>query len=476
MTSEHFINDSASVPTDWTVKQLIDCTEDKLISYGIVQPGQHVENGIPILRVNNFRNGQLDLNDVLKVAPEIANKYKRTTLKGGEVLLTLVGSTGQSVVAPNDLAGWNVPRAIAVIRPQTEIGSNWINICLQSQAAKHFLDVRANTTVQKTLNLKDVRELPIVLPPRDVRRSIEAIDTSLNEKIQINRQINQTLEQMAQAIFKSWFVDFEPVKAKIAALEAGGSEEDALLAAMQAISGKSEAELTRLQAEQPEQYAELRATAELFPSAMQDSELGEIPEGWIYGTLSDLADFSSNRISKDELSLETYISTENMLENRKGVCTASSLPSSASVPSFESGEILISNIRPYFKKIWLANKSGGRSPDVLGFTCRHKGTNEYLFNLLYQDDFFEYMMLTSKGAKMPRGDKKAIMQFGSVIPPIGLMKYFSERVKPFYVLATSQTRESESLESLRDTLLPKLLSGELSVSATEDQLAEPANV
>src|SRR5690554_7695698 len=85
---------------------------------------------------------------------------------------------------------------------------------------------------------------------------------------------------MAQAIFKSWFVDFEPVKAKIAALEAGGSEEDALLAAMQAISGKGEAALTRLQAEQPEQYAELRATAELFPSAMQDSELGEIPEGW----------------------------------------------------------------------------------------------------------------------------------------------------------------------------------------------------
>ena len=89
------------------------------------------------------------------------------------------------------------------------------------------------------------------------------------------------------------------------------------------------------------------------------------------------------------------------------------------------------------------------------------------------------MMLTSKGAKMPRGDKKAIMQFGSVIPPIGLMKYFSERVKPFYVLATSQTRESESLESLRDTLLPKLLSGELSVSNIEDQLAEleePAHV
>src|SRR5690606_12699819 len=115
----------------------------------------------------------------------------------------------------------------------------------------------------------------------------------LEEKVGVNQKINQTLEQMAQAIFKSWFVDFEPVKAKIAALEAGGSEEDALRAAMQAISGKGEEELTRLQTEQPEQYAELRATAELFPSAMQDSELGEIPEGWKCLALDEIAKYQN---------------------------------------------------------------------------------------------------------------------------------------------------------------------------------------
>ena len=110
---------------------------------------------------------------------------------------------------------------------------------------------------------------------------------------------------MAQAIFKSWFVDFEPVKAKIAALEAGGSEEDAQLAAMRVIAGDAQGcanaagsttpgaakgdKLTRLQAERPEQYAELRATAELFPSAMQDSELGEIPEGWTIAPFLSIA-------------------------------------------------------------------------------------------------------------------------------------------------------------------------------------------
>src|SRR5690554_5489552 len=136
------------------------------------------------------------------------------------------------------------------------------------------------------------------------QRRIASVLACLDDKIEANDTINQTLEQMAQAIFKSWFVDFEPVKVKIAALEAGGSEEDALLSALQAISGTSpfdadasaagaQAALTRLQAEQPEQYAELRATAELFPSAMQDSELGEIPEGWECLALDQIAKYQN---------------------------------------------------------------------------------------------------------------------------------------------------------------------------------------
>jgi type I restriction enzyme S subunit len=163
-----------------------------------------------------------------------------------------------------------------------------------------------------------------------------------------------------------------------------------------------------------------------------------------------------------------------MLENKKGIVTAVSLPPSASVPSFEPGEILISNIRPYFKKIWLATFEGGRSPDVLGFRSRHPGTSEYLFNFLYRDEFFGYMMLTSKGAKMPRGDKEAIMQYADVIPPVDLMQSFSERVRPFYILATSHNRETKSLTAVRETLLPKLLSGELSVPQALEQLTDVA--
>ena len=112
------------------------------------------------------------------------------------------------------------------------------------------------------------------------QKAIANIFSSLDDKIALNHQINQTLESMAQAIFKSWFVNFDPVKAKIAALESGEDAEGVTCAAMRAISGKTDDELNKMEGGQPENYAQLKTTAELFPSVMQDSELGEVPEGW----------------------------------------------------------------------------------------------------------------------------------------------------------------------------------------------------
>lgn len=138
----------------WIVKPLIECTIDKVISYGVVQPGKHDPKGVPLVRVNNITGNDFNLNNVLFISKEIEEKFSRTRLVGGEVLLTLVGSTGQSMVVPKELSGWNVPRAIAVIRVKEDIGAEWVNLCLQTKEVAEYLDARANTTVQKTLNLK----------------------------------------------------------------------------------------------------------------------------------------------------------------------------------------------------------------------------------------------------------------------------------------------------------------------------------
>ena len=320
------------------------------------------------------------------------------------------------------------------------------------------LKAAASGSATPILNKGHFSAFEISIPPRATQDKIAEILGKLDDRIAVNRRINQTLEAMAQAIFQSWFVDFYPVKAKIAAKAEG---RDPLRAAMSAICGKADAELDALP---PEQYEQLAASAALFPDEMEASERGEIPKGWAVRSVADVAEFGSGKIDVSVLNKDIYISTENMLENRGGVSRAASIPSVATVPSFRIGQILVSNIRPYFKKIWMAHFDGGRSPDVLAFEPIVAQSTEFLYNLMYQDAFFEFMTRTAKGAKMPRGDKDAITGWRFPCPDEALMVYFSEKVRPYYEYINSLKSENDSLAELRDTLLPKLLSGELSVT------------
>lgn len=297
------------------------------------------------------------------------------------------------------------------------------------------------------------------IPGLEAQKAIAKVLNGLDSKINLNQRINQTLGAIAQAIFKSWFVDFDPVKAKIAATAEG---RDPLRAAISVISGKPDVELDTLS---PEQYEQLAAIAALFPNEMEELVLGEVPRGWAFNSVADIAQYASGKVDVALLNEDIYVSTENMHENRAGVTRATSLPSVTSVPSFRTGNILISNIRPYFKKIWMARFDGGRSPDVLAFESTDPQRAEFLYNLMYQDAFFEFMTRTAKGAKMPRGDKDAIMGWRFPCPNEPLMVVFSEKVRLHYAHIESLILQSKSLVELRDTLLPKLLSGELAVEA-----------
>lgn len=306
---------------------------------------------------------------------------------------------------------------------------------------------------------------------------------TFDNKITLNRQINQTLEQMAQTLFKSWFVDFDPVIDN--ALDAGNAIPDELQARAEQRQALRNAVDEANAANQPHSTNSAAGDAlatpykplpddlrQLFPNEFEESELGWVPTGWGVGSLSDIASYTSDRVSTEDLTLSNYISTENMLVDKKGVVDAANLPTVKTVPAYVNGNILISNIRPYFKKIWMANGRGGHSNDVLGFVTKVKDTEEYLFNLLYQDVLFDFMLATSKGSKMPRGDKKAILNWQIVLAPISLRTYFSNIVREFYVSASARHKENTTLTNLRDTLLPKLISGELRLDEVESTIAE----
>lgn len=454
-----------NVPEHWEFKTIDELLEHpKAISVGVMYPGSDTDGGVPLIKVSDVKNGAIASRPSFCISNKVDEEYKRTRLNGSELLLTLVGNPGDCVIVTDEMCGWNVARALAVIRLKDTQLRSWIRYVLASKPAQHLIEARLNTTVQKTLNLKDVREIGIPIPPREERDSITKVIDLIEKNTLLNTQINQTLESIAQVIFKSWFVDFDPVRAKIAAKQEGKDPE---LAAMCAISGKNEEELQQMS---EDDFAELQASAALFPDELVESELGDVPKGWELQQLKDIAKYSSNKILLNDLNLENYISTENMLSEKKGIEKASSLPKVNNVPAFKKGNILVSNIRPYFKKIWFSSFEGGHSNDVLNFEVLEEGCEEYLYNLIYQDSFFDQMMASSKGSKMPRGDKKAIMSFQVVIPSITLRRLYSRKVEKFYFKKNVIEKENQILKIIRDTLLPKLLSGEINVSSLKDKV------
>lgn len=248
-----------------------------------------------------------------------------------------------------------------------------------------------------------IMNYPIKLPPLSTQQKIAAILSSLDDKIELNNKINTNLEQQAQTLFKNWFVDFEPFG-------------------------------------------------------------GKMLEGWKVGKLCDIADYSSEKIEINKLSPETYYSTENMLPSKGGIETATSLPSISQTTRCLPGETIISNIRPYFKKIFYCTEEvAGCSTDVLCFKPKYKYYSEYLYQVLYSDIFFDYMVLGSKGTKMPRGDKQQIMNYPITIPNELYLRKFKTFAEPIFSQIDLNRKENKRLSELRDTLLPKLMNGEIEV-------------
>lgn len=147
--------------------------------------------------------------------------------------------------------------------------------------------------------------------------------------------------------------------------------------------------------------------------------------------LSDICEYRKGKVNTSNLTLKTYISTENMLPNKAGVVEANSLPSTALVQEYKENDTLVSNIRPYFKKIWQAKYDGGCSNDVLVFQGSLNVDKDFLYYILADDDFFAYSMATSKGTKMPRGDKKSIMQYELQLFDIKIQKRIASILKLF---------------------------------------------
>ncbi len=172
---------------------------DGRVSYGIVQPGSARETGVPVVRAGDIRGGRIDVLNPLRVTPEASARHSRTVLRGGELLFSVVGTVGETAIVPYELAGWNVARAVAVLRPDG-VSTRWLEYALQSPNVKRQIDSYLNTTVQPTLNLADLTRLILPHTPVPEQQAIAEVLGALDDKIAANSALAATADLYASTV------------------------------------------------------------------------------------------------------------------------------------------------------------------------------------------------------------------------------------------------------------------------------------
>ncbi|HBB3797832.1 TPA: restriction endonuclease subunit S [Escherichia coli] len=443
------------------------------------------DEGFIVLRNQNIRNGVLDLSTPSFTDEDgYKNRIKRAKPKANDIVFTREAPMGEVCLIPEGIECCLGQRQV-LLRANNKVDPYYLFWALQSPYVQHQISWNEGTgTTVSNVRIPVLKDLKI--PRLGVAESwIAKTMTSLALKSQINEKINQTLEQMAQALFKSWFVDFEPVKAKMAVLEAGGSQEDATLAAMTAISGKNADALAVFEREHPEQYAELKATAELFPSAMRESELGEIPEGWYQTLLSELTGFLNGYAFKSKDWRETGFPVVKIGSVKPGFvdlknCSYIDGIGIKNLERFEvfSGDILVGMtgypgetgiIPETMQRVYLNQRVGK-------FTPLFEFLYSYVYTLVRNNNFKIYVSGQAHGSAQANISSNDILQYPVVKPNDALLRAFDVVVRNLISLKLKNQAQIQSLEQLRDTLLPKLLSGEITLPEAEQAVSEVENV
>jgi type I restriction enzyme, S subunit len=411
------------LPDDWSIIPLESLLRDsKSIAVGVMYPGDHTPGGTPLIKVGDIRDGTIPFRPSYCISSETNQEYRRTQLAGDELLITLVGNPGECVVVKPEMAGWNAARAIASIKLRDAGLRTYVKAVLESSAGKHLIDAVLNTTVQKTLNLKDIRRLPIPMPSRRAIAEVSFITETLSDRVTLLRESNATLEAIAEALFKSWFVDFDPVRAKMEGRTPDGMEEP---------------------------------MAALFPAELQESELGPIPRGWSIGILEDL------------------LMLQRGFDLPKLGRTAGNFPVIAAsgthgthVDAMVKGPGVITGRSGVLGRVFLELDDFWPLNTTLWVKEFRRATPCYAYELLRRLDFQSF----NAGSAVPTLNRNHVHGLPCVLPSERCVQAYERIALVLHQRARAQSRQAETLVEIRDTLLPRLISGKLRLSDVEAAL------
>lgn len=448
-----------------------------------------VESGVPVIRGNNL---SLRADKFIDEGFVFISEGKAEELRGykafkNDLIFTAAGTIGQVGIIPEKTKYefYIISNKQMRARFNTEtVDPTFAYYWFSSPWMVDYIKRHDTGSTIPLINLGVLRSLPMPLPPITEQISISQYIGAIDKKINNNKNINKTLEQMAQALFKSWFVDFDPVKAKIAVLEAGGSHEEATFAAMAAISGKDADSLVVLEQEQHEKFAELKATAELFPSAMQESELVEIPEEWEISSLAEKIlligggtpkrsepSFWDGNIcwysvkdAPNESDVFVIDTIEKITNDGLNKSSTKLLPVGTTIISARGtvGKLALTAIETAMNQSCYGISGGSFSGPFLTYLkvkqcidALKRNTHGAVFDTITTNTFNAVNVLTA-GKKI--NDR------------------FEEIITPLFNTIKNNLSSNSSLAQLRDTLLPKLLSGDITLPEAEQTVSEATHV
>ncbi|MCR4303636.1 MAG: restriction endonuclease subunit S [Gallionella sp.] len=396
-------------------------------------------SGYYFLSVKDVFGGRLVYDNGRQITEvDFLETHRRTNLRAGDILFTNTGTIGRMAIAPDDPRTMRTTfqKSVAILKPKKEIVlPRFLYYVLQFDNAR-LSDFAAGTT-QKNLLLKDLRAFSVQIPPLAEQKAIAHILGTLDDKIEMNRRMNATLETMARALFQSWFVDFDPIRAKLDGRKPAGLD---------------------------------ATTAALFPAHFQDSPLGHIPQGWEVKPMSEVIEVNPRRTLKSG-AISPYLDMKNMPTQGHAADEVIHRKFSSGT-KFQNGDTLLARITPClengksaFVDFLEEGQVGWGSTEYIVFAPKPPLTPEFGYYLARSDALrlhaIQNMTGTSGRQRVP---SECFAQFQIAVPSAKIAQRFGEITKPWMTMIHANIEQSRTLATLRDTLLPKLLSGELSVA------------
>ena len=470
--------------SDWKEYRLGDCIEFIIDNRGKNPPLSN--NGYELIETISI-NSENKYPDYSKISKFVSkdtynNWFRKGHPKKGDILISTVGANIGRVSIMNENRGCIAQNLIGLRTDKEKLIPDYLYYFLIKKSTQNTLSSLNIGSAQPSIKVPHLLNILINVPNIQRQEEIANILSSLDEKIQLNTQINQTLEQIAQALFKSWFVDFDPVRAKVQALSDGLSLEQAELAAMQAISGKTPEELTALSQTQPDRYAELAETAKAFPCEMVEVDGVEVPKGWEIKSLPEIIDFLEgpgirNWQYTDEEDGIKFINIRCIQNGDLTLTTANKITKEEAFGKYkhfqlEEDDIVVSTSGTLGRFAFVRKEHLPLSlnTSVIRFRpIKNKSTLGFIAGFV-ENQLQHELEIRASGSAQRNFGPTHLKQISLLVPDFKLLELHQKYASSLFEKRKQLLSEIDVLKDTRDLLLPKLLNGEFIKWKTQKEI------